>query len=95
MTSLNVEQVTFEHHQEPLGIGERAPRLSWIILTDLPGWLQQAYEIELSDGTSTGLIESGESVLVPWPGEPLGSRERRGAACGRHVFACASGRAAR
>ncbi|MFI7703955.1 glycoside hydrolase family 78 protein [Nonomuraea sp. NPDC049480] len=79
MTFLNVEPVTFEHHQDPLGIGERAPRLSWITLTNIPGWLQRAYEIELTDGTSTGLIESGESVLVSWPGEPLGSRERRGA----------------
>ncbi|MGP3914940.1 family 78 glycoside hydrolase catalytic domain [Nonomuraea sp. 10N515B] len=78
MTFLNVEPVTFEHHREPVGIGESAPRLSWIIQTDIPGWLQQAYEIELSDGTSTGFVDSGESVLVPWPGEPLGSRERRG-----------------
>ncbi|WP_344982399.1 hypothetical protein, partial [Streptosporangium fragile] len=79
MTFLNVEPVTFEHHREPLGIGERAPRLSWIIRTGIPGWLQRAYEIELSDGTATGLVESEQSVLVPWPGTALVSRERRGA----------------
>jgi alpha-L-rhamnosidase len=43
------------------------------------GLRQQAYEIELSDGTSSGRVESARSVLVPWPGADLGSRERRGA----------------
>ncbi|MBF8192591.1 glycoside hydrolase family 78 protein [Nonomuraea sp. K274] len=79
MTFLHVEPVTFEHHREPLGIGERAPRLSWITQTDIPGWLQRAYEIELDDGDRTGLIESADSVLVAWPGEPLQSRQRRAA----------------
>ncbi|MGJ6965901.1 glycoside hydrolase family 78 protein [Streptosporangium sp. G11] len=79
MTFLNVEPVTFEHHRIPVGIGEPAPRLSWIIRTDIPGWSQRAYEIETSDGTATGLVESGESVLLPWPGAALRSRERRAA----------------
>ncbi|MFC5823262.1 glycoside hydrolase family 78 protein [Nonomuraea insulae] len=78
MTFLTVEPISFEHHRDPLGIGERVPRLSWIIQTDIPGWLQRAYEMELSGGTSTGLVESGESVLVSWPGPELRSRERRG-----------------
>ncbi|SEG88151.1 alpha-L-rhamnosidase [Nonomuraea solani] len=76
---LIVTAPTYEHHQDPLGIGEPAPRLSWTVTTDLPGWRQQAYEIELSDGTATGRVESDESVLVPWPGAALGARERRGA----------------
>ncbi|WP_043619121.1 alpha-L-rhamnosidase [Nonomuraea candida] len=76
---LNVTAPTFEHHRDPLGVGEPAPRLSWTVATDTPGWLQRAYEIELGDGTATGPVESAESVLVPWPGPELGSRERRGA----------------
>ncbi|MEO3805359.1 glycoside hydrolase family 78 protein [Nonomuraea sp. B1E8] len=79
MTSLSVSAVAFEHHRDPLGIGEPEPRLSWTVTTDLPGWIQQAYEIELGDGLSTGRIESDASALVPWPGAPLGSRERRAA----------------
>ncbi|HEX4814245.1 MAG TPA: glycoside hydrolase family 78 protein [Nonomuraea sp.] len=79
MTSPHVHAPTYEHHRDPLGIGEPHPRLTWTVTTDLPGWRQRAYEIELSDGTATGPVESGESVLVPWPGAPLGSRERRGA----------------
>ncbi|RVX38616.1 alpha-L-rhamnosidase [Nonomuraea polychroma] len=79
MTSLHLHAPTFEHHQQPFGIGEPAPRLSWTVTSDVPGWRQQAYEIELSDGTATGRVESGESLLVPWPGTGLRSRERRGA----------------
>ncbi|TYB71091.1 Bacterial alpha-L-rhamnosidase [Nonomuraea sp. PA05] len=76
---LNVTAPAFEHHTDPLGVGESAPRLSWTVTTDTAGWAQAGYEIELGDGTATGLVESAESVLVPWPGAPLGSRERRGA----------------
>src|SRR5690349_1632515 len=79
MTSPHVHAPTFEHHRDPLGIGEHAPRLTWTVTTGLPGRRQAAYEVELSDGTASGRVESEESVLVPWPGEPLGSRERRGA----------------
>ncbi|GAA5037126.1 alpha-L-rhamnosidase [Thermocatellispora tengchongensis] len=79
MTNLRVETPVFEHHRDPIGIGERAPRLSWTVVTDIPGWTQRAYEIELSDGTATGPVESDRSVLVPWPGAELRSRERRGA----------------
>src|SRR5262249_13911673 len=76
---LRVEPPTFEHHRQPMGIGESAPRLSWRIVTDVPGWRQRGYEIEISDETgatltATGIVESGESVLVPWPGAELCSR---------------------
>ncbi|HZB31238.1 MAG TPA: family 78 glycoside hydrolase catalytic domain [Streptosporangiaceae bacterium] len=80
---LRVEPPAFEHHTRPaIGIGVPAPRLSWTSVTDLPGWRQRAYEIEIGTetghvGTATGVVESGQSVLVPWPGAPLGSRQRR------------------
>ena len=56
-----------------LGLGDRRPRLSW----QLPSGAarQEAYAIEL-DGRDLGRIESDASVLVPWPGEPLSSRQR-------------------
>src|SRR5262245_53570973 len=59
-----------------LGIGVPAPRLSWTTSTSIPGWSQAAYEVEL-DGVSQGRVDSAESVFVPWPAEPLRSRERR------------------
>ena len=68
---------TVEHHREPLGIGERRPRLSWTVSAP-PEWRQQAYQIELSRavGTTITTADSAEQVLVAWPGEPLRSRER-------------------
>ncbi|MEU4690484.1 glycoside hydrolase family 78 protein [Actinoplanes sp. NPDC023714] len=65
-----------EHHQRPLGIGERTPRLSWRIETPVPGWRQRAYQIEAVGRWTSEIIESGESVLVAWPGPALTSRER-------------------
>jgi len=67
----------FEHHRVARGIGEAAPRLSWKTVA-IAGWRQSAYEIETtrdSGVTTSGRIESDESVLVPWVGEPLKSRE--------------------
>lgn len=69
----------FEHHREALGIGSCAPRLSWLKSPEGPA--QAAYEVEIAgahDGAvESWRIESSESVLVPWPGAPLRSRERR------------------
>ncbi|WP_405854696.1 glycoside hydrolase family 78 protein [Streptomyces sp. NBC_01515] len=80
---MHVTPPTFEHHREPLGIGESAPRLSWRTVTDTGDWHQAAHQVEITaaDGTvlaDTGRAESAESVLVPWPGPDLGSRERVG-----------------
>ena len=79
-----VTAVRFEHRRvgDGLGIGVAAPRLSWITETDAPGWRQVAHEIEVVDGrgvpaTTPGRVESDESVFVPWPAEPLESRQRR------------------
>ena len=67
-----------EHHREAMGIGERTPRLSWKVLPDRHPWLQTAYQLEISDLETgeterTPVVPSPESVLVPWPGQPLES----------------------
>jgi len=77
-----VHSVRFEHHREPLGIGEPRPRISWKVATDAPGWRQSAYEVEVRDPVgedhwASGRVESDESVLVPWDAPPLRSRGRR------------------
>jgi alpha-L-rhamnosidase len=81
MSELIVLPPTFEHHREPLGIGESQPRLSWQVRTDISNWRQAAYEIEVSPeigpAWSSGRIESNDSVLVPWGAPALRSRERR------------------
>ena len=55
-----------------MGITERAPRLSWWL--PLGASQQHAYQIEV-DGQPTERVSSAVSVLVGWPGEPLGSRQ--------------------
>jgi alpha-L-rhamnosidase len=80
---MHVTSVRFEHHREPLGIGQSQPRVSWTTLSEATNWRQSAYEIEMASAAdphqpwSSGRINSAESVLVPWPGTPLESRERR------------------
>jgi alpha-L-rhamnosidase len=72
-----VEDLRAEYHHGPaLGIGERFPRVSWISTTATPGWMQSAYELEIDD-RPMGRTQSGDSVLVPWPGSALESRSRR------------------
>ena len=68
-------RVRVEHLDQAIGIGDRRPRLSWRLPADAGA--QHAYAVELDDGTTTGRVESPENVLVPWPGAPLRSRERR------------------
>ncbi|PWW25000.1 alpha-L-rhamnosidase [Geodermatophilus normandii] len=76
MSDVTVAPVTVEHHRVPLGIGGTTPRLSWVTATELPGWRQSAYELEIGDWSS-GRVDSADSVLVPWGAPPLASRERR------------------
>src|SRR5437660_889739 len=78
--TIGTGSLRFEHLREALGIGVARPRISWIVESGTPGWRQRAYELEAQTpaGTpawSTGRVESAESVLVPWPGDPLASRQ--------------------
>lgn len=80
---MRIERVRFERSLGGFGLGSSRPRLSWRVETDLRDWMQAGYEVELYDGDgelvgSTGRVESGESVWVAWPFEPLESRQRAG-----------------
>lgn len=63
-----------EHLDEPLGIRDPAPRLSW----RLPDGAreQRAYRITADNGWDTGWVESDRSLLVPYGGPPLASSQR-------------------
>ncbi len=79
--NVTIARIRFEHLSDSLGIGVARPRLSWLVRTSVPGWIQAAYEIEAYTPDSqlyagTGRVESSESVLVPWPFPPLASRQR-------------------
>ena len=55
-----------EYLVDPLGIGEPAPRLSWIVESGERGQRQTAYRL---------LVASSEKLLAPGPGRPLGHRQ--------------------
>jgi len=68
----------FEHHDgSVLGIGVPAPRLSWTVAEADAGYVQTAYEVEVTRAAATRVftVETADQVLVPWPTERLGSRE--------------------
>ncbi|MFC5747435.1 family 78 glycoside hydrolase catalytic domain [Actinomadura rugatobispora] len=66
-----------EHLVDPLGLTERAPRLSW----RLPGGAREqvAYRVRGETGGrawDTGRVASDRSLFVPYGGPPLASRQR-------------------
>jgi len=77
MSSVSVDAPRVEHHRRPFGIGESTPRLSWSIATAPAGWRQVRYRLFVDrDGRrEQHEVASSEQILVPWPGEPLRSRD--------------------
>lgn len=70
--------VGFEHLREALGVGTARPRVSWRIEAP-PGWRQSSYELQIrrdDHPDATVAVESESQILVPWPADPLRSRER-------------------
>lgn len=65
-----------EHLESPLGIGERQPRLSWLLPAGTIS--QQAYRVRTGDGQDSDWVDGDHSLLVPWPFEPLGSGQAVG-----------------
>ena len=63
------------HRNDVIGIGETAPRLSWITETDTPSWRSAGLRGR-DRRRSTGRVDSDESVFVPWPGPALTARSR-------------------
>ncbi|CAI7633525.1 unnamed protein product [Penicillium palitans] len=75
----SISKVSFEHHRdEPLGIGEATPRISWRFNGSVANWEQSFYDLEIcraSTGKRIFRVDSPESVLVPWPDSPLSASE--------------------
>ena len=80
--TLTVTHLRVEHRTDPLGIGVTTPRLSWIVESDDTTFEQQSYEViaddpDDPDAQQRRTVQSKDSVLVPWPFDPLPSRARR------------------
>jgi alpha-L-rhamnosidase len=62
-----------EHLDEPFGIDTQRPRLSWKLPRGAA--VQHAYRLQVGSWDS-GRVERADSVLVPYGGAPLRSRDR-------------------
>ncbi|KAJ5875248.1 uncharacterized protein N7473_012595 [Penicillium subrubescens] len=77
----SITSISFEQHASGRGIGVAQPRISWkfaATIETIPDWEQKAYTLEIirnSESPESHLIQSSESVLIPWPSQPLQSRE--------------------
>ncbi|MDA1069535.1 MAG: alpha-L-rhamnosidase N-terminal domain-containing protein [Verrucomicrobia bacterium] len=86
--SITPVQLQVEHLENPLGIGERTPRLSWKVgaVDEIaPGLTQSAYQILVASSEAklarneadlwdSGKISSNNSRLIRYAGHPLSSR---------------------
>ncbi len=81
------EYLRCEYLVDPLGIGERKPRLSWIIQSEERGQVQTAYRILVAsdpklssegqgDLWDSGKVTSNRSAQVVYEGKPLASQMR-------------------
>jgi alpha-L-rhamnosidase len=59
-------------------VGIPLPPLSWTTIADVHPWMQGSAELEWSSAASTRsvVLEGADSVLVPWPFDPLLPRQR-------------------
>ena len=86
---LEPQDLTVEYAADPLGIDERAPRLSWVVASEKRGAVQSAYRIIVASHPDTlaagrgdvwdsGRVASDQTVNVVYGGAPLASGARYG-----------------
>src|SRR6266511_2988394 len=86
-THLTVHKLRTEYLENPLGIDERTPRLSWQIAASRRNVRQAAYQVQvaqtaaqLAGGNSllwdSGKVASGCSIAISYGGPAAQSRQR-------------------
>ncbi|WP_276366436.1 glycoside hydrolase family 78 protein [Chryseolinea sp. H1M3-3] len=84
---LQVQELTCEYQDNPIGIDIETPRFSWKLITGQRAITQKSYELRvgldqaaLAKGQNilwhSGIVSSDQSVSVPYAGPPLTSRQR-------------------
>jgi len=85
-SNLRVLNLRCEYLVAPLGLDERAPRLSWTIESDRRGAGQTAYRVRVSSNAEklardegdlwdSGRVESNQTTHIAYAGQPLRSRD--------------------
>ncbi|MDN5289115.1 MAG: Alpha-L-rhamnosidase [Mucilaginibacter sp.] len=78
---LLVKDQTTEYAHNPLGVDVMAPRLSWKLVSDRRGTMQQSYQIKVSTDDKkliwdSGVIKKDESIQITYGGPALQSKKR-------------------
>ncbi len=87
MNTFAIERMRCEHAVNPLGVETQQPRLSWELSGTRRGLGQTAYRLRVASSAArlaagdgdiwdSGRVESAQSVLVPYAGSKLRSRQR-------------------
>src|SRR4051794_10748525 len=87
MSDFSVSHLRCEYLVNPLGIDERAPRLSWRLESERRGIRQAAYRIRVAstrealvrgeaDAWDSGRVESSATTQREYRGSPLKSRQQ-------------------
>ncbi len=85
-SATHVGRLRCEYLENPMGLGERRPRLSWELNSDERGQRQAAYRVVVAsskeklargqgDLWDSGRVESAETTQVEYAGKELGSRQ--------------------
>lgn len=74
--TLTVARVDVDAPYRSDAVAVETPAISWVTEASVPGWTQDAAELELTgDGVQTHVVRGRESVRVRWPFRPLRPRE--------------------
>ncbi|WP_202804049.1 glycoside hydrolase family 78 protein [Caldicellulosiruptor sp. F32] len=80
---LEIKEVKCEYRKNPIGLGTKKPRFSWIINSDIPATKQTAYQMVFARDENfediiydTGIISSEQSVHVEYNGPELEECQR-------------------
>jgi len=83
IAQVTVQHLLTENLSNPIGLDNKAPRLSWQLSGTQRNIVQAAYEIRVSAGAdgkkpvwNSGKVVSAQSVQVPYAGTALESRQR-------------------
>lgn len=83
--ALSVYDLSCEHKSNPIGIDKTQPRLSWKLQSDGTNITQTAYALRVATAPDfarrslvwdSGRVDSDQSLLVPYGGQPLVSGQR-------------------
>lgn len=85
--SLRATSLRCEYLQDPIGIDDARPRLTWRVESDARGQKQTAYRILVAsspeklqsdegDLWDSGKVQSSQTTHIPYAGRPLTSRQR-------------------